>query len=508
MNRDDGSKLALGAILAIAAVSTVSASRYGSMAKGRPSPQQIAQGRIKRALKRAADQGRGTGVSLQQISADTGYSMNELTPVAHSMAKSGGYYLEDGQIGKISQVRQKLVAMIKRNLENNPELAVRATDTTLRLMPGGDALTSLFAMTSPTDVLDMDVKMAAEALGYPPPVDGKELQTFAQIYLDHLRSRRFFKMSDDPEHHEDFNIDEAASQWGEEGRYMSWIEERVRDIIRDTNDPSSQITNLVNRWNHIMDWATTTQANLAGVPVNDAYAASDDWHRANRERANAAEIERKRKQGKWFDCPDGVHPIKGEVVFEHENGWNWQEMKTHKELLFEGNTNSGFGCLRHCIGTVSKYRTGLESGRYRHFSLRTPENKPLVTISIEYSNGEPTGAEEIKSLSNRLPGTPGRGGEIVTMLRRSGMKDKDKYLDTEVQMIDEFFREMGFPRSGREYSPVSARLRDIQNRKRAAARDGSPNQWPKYERTLAGYQRKDRGGRRRARRQRRDWWNA
>jgi hypothetical protein len=506
MNRDDGSKLALGAILAIAAVSTVSASRYGSMAKGRPSPQQIAQGRIKRALKRAADQGRGAGVSLQQISADTGYSMNELTPVAHSMAKSGGYYLEDGQIGKISQVRQKLVAMIKRNLETNPELAVRATDTTLRLMPGGEGLTSLFAMTSPTDVLAMDVKMAAEALGYPPPVDGKELQTFAQIYLDHLRSRRFFKMSDDPEHHEDFNIDEAASQWGEEGRYMGWIEESVRDIIRGTNDPSSQITNLINRWRHIMDWATVERADLTGMSVNEANAASDEWHRANRDRADAQKIKRLKRQGKWFDCPDGVHPRKGPVVHTFDNGWTWQELETWEDLQNEGNFSKGRGCLRHCIGEGRSY---FDSNRYRHFSLRTPENRPMLTTTISYANGQPNSLIQLKGLSNRYAANPGRGGEIVTVLRRAGLResDQEQYIDDEAMMVDEFFREMGFPRSGNEYSSVSARLRDIQNRKRAAARDGSPNQWPHYERTLAGYQRKDRGGRRRARRQRRDWWN-
>jgi hypothetical protein len=518
MKRDDGSKLALGAILAIAAVSTLSASRYGSMAKGRPSPQQIAQGRIKRVLKRAADQGRGAGVSLQQISADTGYSMSELMPVAHSMAKSGGYYIEDGQIGKVSQVRQKLIAMIKRNLEKNPELAVRTTDMTLRLMPGGGEITSLFALTSPADVLAMDVRMAAEALGYPTPENGKELQTFAQIYLDHLRSRRFFKMSDDPDHHEDFNIDQAASVWGDDARYLGWVEETVRNMIHEGVELERATTNMSNRWSHIMDWANTERADLTGMSVNDANAASDEWHRANRDRANAQKINRLKRQGKWFDCPDGIHPIKGEVVFEHDNGWAWQEMKTKKELMFEGNTSGkGGGCLHHCIGSSSQYFDGIASGRYRNFSLRTPDNKSILTMTIEYSNGRPSGIKELKGLDNRPAASPVGGGRVHGTMRRLGMKesDQDNFLDQEALLVEEFLREMDFPRSGHQYSSVSARLREIENRKRAAGRDGSPNQWPHYERTLAGYQRKDRGGRRRTRRQRpalrpalRDWWNA
>lgn len=510
MKKDDGSNLAFAAILAIATLGVANRSRYGSMSKGRPSPQQIAQGRIKRALKRAADQEGGATVSLEQISRDSGYSMAELMPVAEKMAKSGGHYIEDAGIGKISQVRQKMIAMIKRNLEKNPELAVRATDMTLRLMPGGGELTSLFALTSPADVLAMDVRMAAEALGYPPPENGKELQTFAQIYLDHLRSRRFFKMSDDPDHHEDFNIDQAASVWGDEARYLGWVEETVRNMIREGADLERETTNLSNRWSHIMDWANAERANLTGMSVRDANAASDEWHQANRDQADKEKINRLKRQGKWFDCPDGIHPIKGEVVFEHDNGWTWQEMKTQRELMFEGNINGkGGGCLRHCIGSSPQYFNGIASGRYRNFSLRTPDNKSILTMTIEHANGRPTRLAELKGLQNRSAASPASGGKVYGTIRRLGMKesDQDNFLDQEALLIEEFLREMGFPRSGHEYNSVSARLREIENRKRSASRDGSPNQWPHYERTLAGYQRKDRGGRRRAPRQRRDWWN-
>lgn len=87
-------------------------------------------------------------------------------------------------------------------------------------------------------------------------------------------------------------------------------------------------------------------------------------------------------------------------------------------------------------------------------------------------------------------------------MRRAGPEfvgvSQQDYLDAEVLMVDEFFRAQGFPRWGSDYDPVLRRLGEIERRKKAAKEDGSPNRWPQYQRTIAGYRPRPQVLRRRA----------
>lgn len=495
MRRDNGAHIALGALAALTAFGVLAQGR-GSRAKGRPEQVQLEQVKIHRALKRAADQADGDVVTLSSISQRTGFSEEEIEVEARNMARSGGYYIEvDASglrgIGKVHPLRQKLIGILNRNMESDPELGVRTVDLVIRLMPGGDRLRSTAGLMSSRALLEEDLRIAAPNLGYPAPAPGDEMKLYAKIYADKLRDRTFFKMGDSSDW-EDYNLDAEAS--GFDGiRYLPWLESLMRGFIKlhGEDAPFDSVQELTDTWSRILDWATAERVDLTGMSLGDAYRAQDAWHQANQDRVNALDIERKRREGKWFDCPDGVHPIKSKEVHRHENGWTWQEITTWKELQNEGNLSKGGGCLKHCIGEGDGYLTRSNSGRERHFSLRAPGNRPILTATISYSNGEPVSLSQLKGLSNRRAGEPGHGGEIVSTMRRAGPEfsgvSQQDYLDAEVLMVDEFFRAQGFPRWGSDYDPVVRRLAEIERRKRAAQEDGSPNRWPQYQRTIAGY---------------------
>jgi hypothetical protein len=505
MRRDNGAHIALGALAALTALGALVQGR-GSRAKGPPDEIQVRQAKIRRALKRAADQAGGDVAAFVDIEEATGFSGAELEAEAELMIRSGGYYIDEVQdisrfrgIGKIHPIRQKFIGILNRNMESDPELGVRTVDLVIRLMPGGADLRSAAGLMSSRELLEEDLRIAAPDLGYPEPEPGDEMKLYAKIYADKLRDRTFFKMGD-PSAWDDYNLDAEAFRF--EGiRYLSWLESLMRDFIalHGADAPLASVEELADSWSNILDWASAERADLTGMSLDEANEAQGAWHRANQNLAGAAEIERKRKEGKWFDCPDGVHPIKSRQVYRYDNGWTWQEIGSWKELQSEGNLRKGGGCLHHCIGEGDSYLRAAQSGQQRHFSLRTPGNHPMLTATIDYSGSRPTSLNQLKGLSNRRAGTTGYGGEIVAVLRRAGPQfaDASAYLDAEVSMVEEFFESQGFPRNSFDYDPVSIRLAEIEKRKKAAQADGSPNRWPQYRRTIAGYRARPQAPRRR-----------
>jgi hypothetical protein len=497
MRRDNGAHIALGALAALTALGALVQGR-GSRAKGPPDEGQVRQGKIRRALKRAADQANGDVASFMEISEETGFSEPELEAEAEVMTRSGGYYIDESQeisnargIGKIHPLRQKLIGILNRNMDSDPELGVRTVDLVIRLMPSGADLRSSAGLMSSRELLEEDLRIAAPGLGYPEPEPGDEMRLYAKIYADKLRDRTFFKMGD-PSGWDNYNLDAEGSRF--DGiRYLSWLESLMRDFIalHGADAPLASVEELAESWSDISDWASVERVDLTGMSLDQANEAQTEWHRTNQNLATAAEIERKRKDGKWFDCPDGVHPIKSRQVYRYDNGWTWQEIGSWKELQNEGNFSKGGGCLKHCIGEGDSYLRAAQTGRQRHFSLRTPENRPMLTATIEYMGERPVTLNQLKGLSNRRAGEAGSGGEIVAVLRRAGAQfagaGQQAYLDAEVSMVEEFFEAQGLPRNGVDYNSVLIRLADIERRKKAAEKDGSPNRWPQYQRTIAGY---------------------
>ena len=507
MRRDNGAHIALGALAALTALGVL-AQGQGSRAKGPPDQIQIDQVKIRRALKRAADRADGDVAAFSDISQSTGFSESELEAEAEIMTRSGGYYIDEvgasraRGIGKIHPLRQKLIGILNRNMESDPELGVRTVDLVIHLMPGGANLRNAAGLMSSRELLEEDLRIAAPSLGYPAPAPGDEMKLYAKIYADRLRDRSFFKMGD-PSDWEDYNLDAQAV--GFDGvRYLPWLESLMRHFIElhGEDAPFESVEELAGSWSGIRDWAEAERVDLTRMPLGRVYAAQEAWHQENQVQANALDLERKRREGKWFDCPDGVHPIESKEVHRHENGWTWQEIGSWKELQNEGNLSKGGGCLKHCIGESDGYLTRANNGQERHFSLRAPGNRPILTATIGYSRGQPASLSQLKGLSNRRAGETGLGGEIVATMRRAGPEfvgaSQQDYLDAEVLMVDEFFRAQGFPRWGSDYDPIIRRLGEIERRKRAAKEDGSPNRWPQYQRTIAGYRPRPQAPRRRA----------
>ena len=477
MRRDNGAHIALGALAALTALGALVQGR-GSRAKGSSGETQARQAKIRRALKRAADQMDGWLEPLRTISEETGFSESELEAEAKILAESGGYYLEMGEdtvsewlgIGKVHPLRQKLIAILNRNMESNPELGVRTVDLVVRLMPDSESLSAEDNLRSSRRYLEQQIRDSALELGYPPPRPGDEMKLYAKVYADGLRNRTLFNTGDPYE----YNLDAMAVHF--RGlRYLSWLESAMRRALdNNPGEPPIELTlDLIHFWPEIVDWASAERVDLGGMWLEDVVAAQMEWHRA--QGIDAVAIANERVMKGWFECLDGRHPIKGPTIYQHQNGWTWQELDSWEALQYEGNLTKGGGCLRHCIGENKSYHDEAQAGKRRHFSLRTTENRPMLTASISYSNGRPVSLDQIRGLQNREAGSPGLGGEMVAVLRRAGelgLAGEQAYLDAEALMVDEFLKFQGVRReNAHQLRFVSARLDQIERGRRAIGRE-------------------------------------
>jgi hypothetical protein len=149
-----------------------------------------------------------------------------------------------------------------------------------------------------------------------------------------------------------------------------------------------------------------------------------------------------------------------------------QKLVTARQLLEEGNTDedSGRGCLRHCIGDHGYFEES-ERGNQEHYSLRSPENKPMVTFTIRLPQRDTV---QIKGWSNRLGASIDKGWDNTASSRdnytrnlaaRLGRKDIETYLDEEAMMLNEAFRVLKV-RPSVDSEPMQERLRAIASRQR------------------------------------------
>lgn len=596
MSRIHGAGLAIGAAAALAALGAWS-SREGSLAKGRPSEQEIQRGRVVREIKRIVERGpsrerdedgrpvlEGDPVSIVQISEEAGLSIEVVEREARRLASpggGGGYYLsgvEAGDpegllsIGQVSPTMRWLTERVGKLKDKEPELAIRLVDVViahlgeqihLSVVPSG--------VDQEVDVLEDDFMVAYQDGEIYKQVEfdpSSPLQGYASVYHEALKDRRILRTGNSPEFWTDgahTNFDKVSTGW-RGFDYLPWIESVIRDAIE--RDGLDNIQYLLDRLTHVLDWVDAPgrreairearrierrradrqarrargqelrpepQGNVEeqeqaqheaeaygpeelkpGVSLGDAVQYADNWQQRAGIRASREIVKALRSRGMWFACPDGIHPIESPVVHRHANGFTWRKISTFEEKAYEGNMGSaeglrapprnrtafGFGCLRHCIGTnhINDY---IEERGYVNYSLRTPANRPLLTITIRGDE-----VVDFAGRMNRYPGTLGSygggvGTYVMAMLQKEGLgfKNEKEYLDAEVGMIQEFFKAMRLDLSrSRHTSYVISRLREIEDRKRAAQADGSPNRWRSYSRsTLSGKMRDPgRGKRRRA----------
>ena len=229
-----------------------------------------------------------------------------------------------------------------------------------------------------------------------------------------------------------------------------------------------------NRLQYIFDWVEDESPDLGGMSFDQAYEASREWHGRARDRISAARIKRLKREGKWFECPGGIHPVPGKILYTFDNGWTIREMLTFEELQNEGNMGYGGGCLTHCIGdTSSNYYGMIQRGSSRALSLRDPKNRPMVTIFVDASSSS---IKQAKGLRNRLAGAYFGSGDEKGILKHldDDYASIDVYLDMEATMLDEGMKKLGI-RPASDWSKVARRLRDIEDRKRKMRGAGAAN---------------------------------
>ena len=516
MKRDNGIGLVIGATAALAAAAALMSKKdAGSAAQGMRRPGPVGSfakpgysgivtdrdrelGRQKRSIVRRLEAANSSPVSIEELSRETGLSEEDVISIIRPTIKGGGYYFEEieGKLhaGQASWGMRGLISTVKKNIEaGTPEVGVRLMGVLQSVLPE-TASQEDFTLRSSRSVIEDDLKIALRddrlRKQFPVPQQGKVVDLMARIYLEALKDRRFLSMAKnenfwlfggigrDGQRAAHVSLDAALQEWPAV-RYLSWMESIVRSGIKKKADEAPTLFyDLKSKWQYIMDYALAEGAILDGMSLDEAYAASEDWHNRNKEKASAAQIQTLKKSGMWYACPDGIHPIESPGAVQLPGGWTWQELSTFDELAYEGNTRSapnageiipgsktayGLGCLRHCIGTSPSYLQNAQKGLYKIYSLRTPANRPVQTMTVEMSRGKPVRIVQIAGLYNRQPATEGAGGQernLMKMFRDEGLdyKDYDEYLNAEARMVDAGIKQLGIPAGGPDYEKVRNRL--------------------------------------------------
>jgi hypothetical protein len=449
-------------------------------------------------------------VYVGTIAAELGVSLDEAAALAERMGSKEGYYyayhpdrgqdLVNAEVGRIHPIRKRLEWVLE-NWKTNPEVTIRTIDLLVTILPGS-TLPELPGLTDPVPEMIGEVR---EFTGNP----SATMDDYREIYHTMLRDRKFTQMMS-YESEIPMNLDRSAWQWGYT-EHIPWIAAGISDLIKerdrsikrtvweggDARDATkeaerefrSRLGQVKSReLRYILDWVEGAQQrpDLTGMSFAEAVAGSREYHNRERQQVDKSRIRRLKREGKWFDCPGGKHPIKGKVVHTFKNGWTVQEMRTHEELKNEGNMNSGGGCLNHCVGDGSSYWGSMQRGDSRFFSLRAPGNVPYITMDISRDGG----VKQAKGKRNRIAGQisdPSHAvGALKALQKNHDYESIEDYLDDEALMLTEFLNTMGF-RWGHDGQYVQARIRKIEARKRAIKQQGgSPNRWRQYRRTIGG----------------------
>ena len=141
--------------------------------------------------------------------------------------------------------------------------------------------------------------------------------------------------------------------------YIPWLANRMSRLIG--LNPKSDLTDkLVREFRSICIWAKETKTDLNKLSLEEALEQSKGYT------TNAA---RKGKED------SDANP----VVYTFADGHKIVELKTDEALKREGDV------MKHCVGT---YCDAVKAGDSVIYSLRTPANKPLVTMELNPKTNE------------------------------------------------------------------------------------------------------------------------
>jgi hypothetical protein len=304
---------------------------------------------------------------------------------------------------------QEQLLRLKNQWKADPEVAIRAQDLVLTILPGdpvGPA--GLPGLWETNAQLLYDVRK----------LGGHGLDDYLALVSRQIAANEHFSKRL-------LSVDIA---WQ---RYIPWIGREVGRLIRASRrneipvrqprwgSSESQesallreMQSLRNQLPRVLDWAMATGPDLMTLRFKQAKARSDRWH------AQGA-------GGEGLTVARGV-PLPGEVVYRFADGWTVQRLGSFRHLQSEGQV------LHHCVGRGTYYWDGVVSGKWTIESLRDPKGKPYVTLTV-LPNGRIIYA---KGHFDRL------AGERMERRYAPSTYDKltDEALDLECLRLDEYQR--------------------------------------------------------------------
>jgi len=379
-------------------------------------------------------------------------------------------------IHPLSRVQQSLLRV--KNTYSNPETVVRVVDVVVSALPEFPSTEGLDAGLPAVYGTRGDLLRDIESFRGAPST----MEDYRDLIITFVRNNSYGEALNASI---DLNVD-----WGF-APHIPWIAREVHRLVKAQNKGrisedalASGVEDIHNKLPYVLDWVSGERPNLMAFDFNAAHEASTEWHNRAAERVTRVKQQRLRREGKWFDCPGGIASQQGQVVHQFSNGWTIQRLTSMKQLREEGNISSGGGCLKHCVGDSEYYMNQADAGTHYIDSLRSPDNKPFVTLTIRASDGS---VVQAKGLQNRLAGAVRVGsGQEVTLMRRLGKqyKDIDSYLDDEARMLNEYLKShsWSFESDG---SQVKERLLAMRQRKVKGSQNRAPRQAPK--RRLSGW---------------------
>lgn len=439
-------QLALGAMLLLSAGGLLR--RGSSNDEARPPRQPISdqerrRGRAARSISRLLDRG---PLPQDRIATQSGLDRAEMDSIlSDGLRRRSLYRNARGQIGRTSGFHDLLMQVLN-DRSIGDDAAVRAVGLILYALPGTplrQGYQTMITARSPEGLLE-DVR---EFIG-----PDKDMSDLREMFRDHVRRRRLLDLLLLETQTQEllFDIEDAGRRWGGMSTIPWFASAFARQI---DGQPWPIVEELIGeltraRLNYIYDWALSTpRPTLTGLSLSQAYAASQRWHNQAAEAAAAAQVHRKRMAGNWFECPDGVHPIMSQTVHEDPSGLYWVELKSWAELQNEANLSKGGGCLKHCIGESDSYFKQSQAGTARHFSLRAPGNRPLLTMTISGLPSSPY-INQARGIRNRhVGGVDESGGTTHAMETAAAgglyFPTPEKYAEAEARSIKALLDTLG-----------------------------------------------------------------
>jgi hypothetical protein len=128
----------------------------------------------------------------------------------------------------------------------------------------------------------------------------------------------------------------------------------------------------------IVDWAEAEQVDLGGVSLYMAIKEAENYAKRVARAQEEAEV------------PEG------RIVYQWPDGWTVRELLTTRELVIEGNV------LRHCVKSYTEGDLVIGGGESRVYSLRDPENRPVVTMEW-LTDERRVPASGLRGFANQVP---------------------------------------------------------------------------------------------------------